>query len=454
MTEVMIRGFDGVLLRPHDSGYDAGRAVWNAVVDRRPALIAKCASTADVVAALRYGREAGLEIGVRCGGHSFLGLPVVEDGLLIDLSGLSAVRVDPGSRRAWVGGGALLGALDVAAQRYGLATTAGNVSHTGVGGLTLGGGIGWLARLHGLSCDNVASFELVTADGDVLRVSETEHPDLFWGLRGGGGNFGVVTEFEFRLHPVGTRALVADLIYELDDAGTALRGWRDLFADTPRRATPVARVGRRDDDRGGGAGKESRLARPMASIGYVWVGDPDEGRRLLASYSRIGRPVAQQVRELSYLDLQTGDDDVEGHAMRRYCKDHYLRELPDAAIDAFLAWDNDPFRPGARMTLNGGAIADEPDEDSAFSHRDALVEFTTAAGWTNPAEDGPRIAAARRYAAGLEPYASGAYVNTFADQDDSALRRAYSPAKLARLRDLKRAYDPANIFHRTTNIRP
>lgn len=444
MTALTMRGFDGLLVRPGDDGYEAGRTVWNAIVDRRPALIARCASTADVVAALRYGREAGLEIGVRCGGHSFLGLPVTDGGLLIDLSRLSSVRVDPGSRRARVGGGALLGGLDVAAQRYGLATTAGNVSHTGVGGLTLGGGTGWLARQHGLTCDNVVSYELVTAAGEVLRVSETEHPDLFWGLRGGGGNFGVVTEFEFRLHPIGTHALVADVFYELDDAATALRGWRDVLADTPRRATPVARVGRRDEFGG----------RPMASIGYVWVGDPYESRRLLASYARIGRPVTRRVRELSYLDLQTGDDEAEGHALRRYCKGHYLRALPDAAIDAFLAWDDDPFRPGARMTLNGGAIADVPDGDSAYSHRDALAEFTTAAGWIDPVEDEARIAAARQYAAGLEPYASGVYVNTIADEDDALLGRVYSSDKLTRLRELKRRYDPANVFRRTTNIRP
>src|SRR5262245_47189288 len=183
MTSLTIHGFDGVLTRPGDDGYDDARTVWNAIVDRRPAAIARCTTAADVVAAVRYGSEAGLEIGVRGGGHSFLGHPVAEGGLTIDLSGLTAVRVDPGSRRAWVGGGALLGGLDVAAQRYGLATTAGNVSHTGVGGLTLGGGTGWLARMYGLTCDNVASYQLVTAAGDVLRVSRTEHPDLFWALR-------------------------------------------------------------------------------------------------------------------------------------------------------------------------------------------------------------------------------------------------------------------------------
>jgi FAD/FMN-containing dehydrogenase len=431
-----IVAFDGLLSRPGDADYDSGRAVWNAMVDRRPALIAHCASTADVVAALRYGREAGLAIGVRGGGHSFLGLPVVEDGLLLDLSRLNSVQVDPVRRRARVGGGALLGALDVASQRYGLATTAGNVSHTGVGGLTLGGGIGWLARAYGLTCDNVTSYELVTADGAVLRVSATEHPDLFWAMRGGGGSFGVVTAFEFRLHPVGTRALTVDLFYDLDDAGPALRGWRDLFDDAPRQATPVARVGRWDEYGG----------RLVASIGYVWVGDIAEGRRLIPSYQAIGNPIGRRVRQLSYLDLQTQSDDAERHALRRYCKGHYLRSLPDAAIDAFLASDNNP---GGRLTLNGGAIGDVPDDATAYSHRDALVEFTTGDDWTDPAEDDAHITAARTYAAGLEPYTSGSYVNTIADDDPAAVHRAYSPDKLARLLQVKNNYDPENVFNQT-----
>lgn len=441
MTDVLISGFDGVLIHPEDEGYEAGRSVWNAVVDRRPALIAKCASTADVVSAVRYGRQAGLEIGVRGGGHSFLGFPVVEGGLLIDLSGLASVRIDPGTRRAWVGGGALLGALDIAAQRFGLATTAGNVSHTGVGGLTLGGGTGWLGRLLGLTCDNVASYQLVTADGDLLRVDAKAQPDLFWALRGGGGNFGVVTEFEFRLHPVGTQAFVADFYFDLDEARTALRAWRDLFADTPRRATPVARVGRWDEFGG----------RRMASIGFVWVGDPDEGRQLLPAYSGIGRPVAQHARELSYLDLQMGDDDTERHQLRRYCKGLYLREFPDRAIDAFLAPGNEM---GARLTMNGGAMADVPPGASAYSHRDALLEFTTSAAWTDPAEDEARVGSTRTYAAGLEPFASGSYVNTISDDDATAVRRAYSTPDLTRLAAVKRQYDPTNVFRHTHNIRP
>ncbi|SDU73941.1 FAD-binding oxidoreductase [Jiangella alkaliphila] len=427
-------------LRPGDAGYDAARTVWNAMVDRRPALIARCATAAEVVEAVRYGREQGLEIGVRGGGHSVLGLPIADGGLVIDLAPMGTVRVDAGSRRARVGGGALLGALDTAAQRYGLTTTAGNVSHTGVGGLTLGGGVGWLARMHGLTCDNVTSYEVVTADGELVTASRTERPDLFWGLRGGGGNFGVVTEFEFRLHPIGTRALRVELVHELEDAGTALRGWRDLLAEAPRRATPVARVTERD-------------GRPVVTIGYVWVGDPADGRRLLAAYRSIGRPVAERVEELSYLDLQTADDDDEGHAVRRYWKGHYLRQLSDRAIEAFLDRGNGTA-PAGRLTLNGGAVSDVPDEDSAFSHRDALVEFTTATGWTDPAEDEARMSAAREYAAGIEPFASGAYVNALSDEGASGVRRAYTPAKLARLTELKVRYDPDNVFHLNPNIRP
>ena len=452
-------GSQPAIVLPGDDGYDTQRSVWNAMVDRRPAVIARCAGRDDVAAAVRLGRARGLEIGVRCGGHSILGLPLTDGGLLIDLTPMDAVRVDPEGRRAWVQGGALLGALDRATQPYGLATTAGNVSHTGVGGLTLGGGMGWLAREYGLSCDNVTSFEMVTADGDVLRADAKENADLFWGLRGGGGNFGVVTEFEFRLHQVGTRSLLVDLYFLPEDAGAALRGWRDLIGVAPRRATLTAWVGT--------AGDWSHLppalrGRPLVGVGYVWVGDPDEGRRLLPALRGLGSPVAERVEELSYLDLQTMDDSAEGHRHRRYWKGHYFSEFPDDAVRAFLArgadgaLTNDEARylPAASLQSYGGAIADVVDDETAFSHRDTLVEFVAAARWTDPAEDAERMAAARRYGASLEPFAAGAYVNTLTDEGEQGVRRAYPKDKLVRLTALKDRYDPANVFHLNHNIPP
>jgi FAD/FMN-containing dehydrogenase len=436
---------DGEVLLPGGTGYDQARAVWNAMVDRRPRLIVRCTSAKDVSAAVRYGRENDLEIAIRCGGHSVNGHAVPEDGLMIDLTPLSQVRIDPARRRAWVKGGALLGALDRASHPRGLATTAGNVSHTGVGGLTLGGGMGWLARQHGLSCDNVVSYEVVTADGRTVRASAEENPDLYWGLRGGGGNFGVVTEFEFELHPVTGRTLIADLSFTLDDAPNVMRGWRDLMPTAPRAATLTAWVGARDGD-------------PQVSVGFVWVGVPDDAATLLAELRSLGRPVAEQVRTASYFELQQVDDDVEGHAFRRYWKGHYFRELPDAAIDAFIARGTPDGRgellPNASLQAYGGAIADVPDEATAFSHRDTLVEFVAAAKWTDPAEDESRIAAARRYGGSLAPYASGAYINVLSDEGQAGVQRAYRPDKLARLTTLKDAWDPDNVFHLNHNITP
>jgi FAD/FMN-containing dehydrogenase len=408
------------------------------MIDHRPKLIFQCASAGDVVTAVRTARERDLEIGVRCGGHNIAGLAVPHDGLMIDLTRLGRVTVDPATRRARVQGGAMLGALDRATQPFGLATTAGNVSHTGVGGLTLGGGMGWLAREHGLACDNVVSCTVVTAAGDVVRASADERPDLFWGLRGGGGNFGIVVEFEFRLHPTGTRALAAELTFPLDRAAAALRGWRDLADEAPRQATLTAGIS-------GNA----------VTLGYVWVGDPQAGRAMLPALRTIGVPDREVVRELSYTELQTRDDSIEGHAYRRYWKGHYLAELSDGAIAALV--DRDPADatlPGAGLQAYGGAIADVDDDATAFSHRRTRFEYVAAVKWSDPGEDGLRMGAARRAAAKLDPFAVGAYVNALSDEGASGVRRAYSEAKRARLTAVKDAYDPDNVFHLNHNIAP
>ena len=433
-TSMSAEDVDGQVLLSGDPGYDDARRVWNAMVDRRPQLIVRCASVDDVRAAIRFAREHDLEVGVRCGGHSVLGLSVPDGGVMIDLTPLAAVRIDPGRRRAWVQGGAMLGALDVAAQEHGLATTAGNVSHTGVGGLTLGGGMGWLARKYGLTCDNVASFQVVTADGEVVHAAEDENPELFWGLRGGGGNFGVVTEFEFRLHPVGTQAFSVELDFPVDRAAGVLAGWRDLNATAPREATFAATV-----------------LDGIATVGFVWVGDPEQGRQHARELQSLGRPVAERIVELSYVDLQRREDTLEGHALRRYWKGHYFRELPDAALAALL--EHHPAV-AASLQAYGGAIAEVPDEATAFSQRETAFEYVAAARWTDPSEDAERIAQARESAARLAPYASGAYVNVLTDEGAAGVRRAYTPAKLARLTALKNTWDPSNVFHLNQNIPP
>ena len=450
---------NGQVMLPGDDGYHSARALWNAMVDHRPSVVVRCTSSADVVAAINFARRNDLELGVRCGGHSVLGISVPDGGLLIDLSGLRKVRVDPDARRAFVQGGALLGDLDRAAQQFGLATTAGNVSHTGVGGLTLGGGMGWLARRFGLACDNVASYEVVTADGETRRVTESQHEDLFWALRGGGGNFGVVTEFEFRLHEIGTDALFVDGTFDEAEAPTAMRRWRDLIVDgVPPQATPLAWIGTMPDVPDVPAPVRNRTA---INLGFVWVGDPDEGRRLVPPVASLGTSLAERVEEASYLQLQSVDD--EWHrpgARRRYYKGHYLPELSDEAIDAFLSRGNpDPATdlrqlPNASFQGYGGAIAARSDGESAFSHRNTLVEFVASTAWTDPAEDDLRITAARRHGAALEPFASGVYVNVLSDEGEAGVRRAYPPAKMARLVELKRRYDPDNVFHLNQNIRP
>jgi FAD/FMN-containing dehydrogenase len=417
------------------------------MVDRRPAVVVRCADADTVAAAVRFARGHGLEIGVRCGGHSVSGMSVPDGGLMLDLTPMAAVRVDVDGRRARVQGGALLGALDRATQPYGLATTAGNVSHTGVGGLTLGGGMGWLARQHGLACDNVVSYTMVTADGEVVTASRTENPALFWGLRGGGGNFGIVTEFEFELHRAGTRTLVAEFDFRAEDAVPVLEGWRDLSAVAPRQATFTADV-------------SSTGSGPIATVGFVWVGDPAQGRRLLPAIRALGRPVAERITTPSYLELQRRDDTTGGHAFRRYSAGRYLRQFPTAAIEAFLLRGGtdlraDPYLPGVGLQAHGGAIADVPDADAAFGHRGTMFEFGAGSRWTDPTEDDVRMAAARDAGTALDAYASGVYVNSLtADDGQRGVRRAYPAAKLARLAALKTVWDPGNVFHLNQNIKP
>ena len=446
---------DGAVIGPDDESYDQARRVWNGMVDRRPALIARCTSGTDVAAAIRFARAHDLEVGVRGGGHSVVGQAIADGGLTIDLSPMGEVWVDPDRRLARVGGGALLGALDRASLAHGLATTAGNVSHTGVGGLTLGGGMGWLARRLGLACDNVAEYQIVTADGDELRVAETENPDLFWGLRGGGGNFGVVTEFTFRLHPFGGQVLSADFYYPASAAQAVLAAWRDFALAAPGEATPTAWIGT--------SGEWPFLSaehhnQPLVNAGFIWAGDVEEGRRQAAAFRGFGPVAGEELEELPYLTLQTAGDEGNRHGLRRYWKGQYLYELTPAAIDAFASRGGPA--PDGGMVPNGflqgygGAIGRVGADESAFSHRATQFEFVVMAGWEDPAEDDAQIGAARRFASAMEPHASGVYVNALSDEGTAGVAKAYRDATLGRLRTLKDRYDPHNVFHLNHNIAP
>lgn len=430
----------GRVLQPGDDDFDSARSVWNAMVDRRPRYIVQCSETADVAAAVQFATDRGLEVGIRCGGHGIVGHAVPDGGLMIDLRPMGEVSVDPLTRRARVQGGALLGALDDAAQAHGLATTAGNVSHTGVGGLTLGGGMGWLARQHGLACDNVVSYEVATAGGETLRASADSHPDLYWALRGGGGNFGVVTEFEFTLHPEPGHALSAEFRYPVATARDPMRRWRDLNDAAPRQVTYSATI-----------------ADGTVALGLVWVGDPSDGNALISALADelagVTEPESRVIERWSYLDLQRREDDLEAHAWRRYWKGHYFNELGDDLIEAVLARDADDL-PNVSLQAYGGAIGEIADEEAAFSSRDTAFEFVAASRWQDAAEDERRMSAARRYAATMDRFASGAYVNVLGGDGAAGIRRAYSDAKLARLATVKHRYDPDNVFHLNQNIRP
>jgi FAD/FMN-containing dehydrogenase len=449
----------GVLL-PGEPAYDVARAVWNGMVDHRPAVVARCSSPDDVARAIDFARRHDLEIGVKGGGHGILGQAVPDGGLVIDLGLLSGVAIDTAARTAAVGGGALLGDLDRASIEHGLVTTAGNVSHTGVGGLTLGGGMGWLARRLGLACDNVSEYELVTADGRRHAVSAQHDPDLYWGLRGGGGNFGVVTRFTFRLHPLPGRALSLDLLFPIEQGPSVLAAWRDYALQAPVAATPTAWVGRAGD---WPFLPEELRGTPMVAIGFVWVGERDEALRQAAALRSAAGVMAsaETIEEMSYAELQTSGDSGMVHGTRRYWKSHYLEQLSDEAIAAFVSRglpSGSPALDGVEPTgffqVFGGAIGQVGSDETAFSHRDARFEFVTMAGWDDPAEDGVRMDAARGIAAAIEPFASGQYVNGLADEGSGGVERAYPQETLARLRALKQRHDPDNVFRGNHNITP
>ena len=450
-----IDGFRGRLIRPSDIDYDAGRAVWNGAIDRRPSLIARCVGNADVVAAVRFARDHDLEIAIRGGGHNVAGTAVCDGGIVIDLSGMCGVRVDPGSRRAWVQGGALWGDVDHETQAHGLATTGGIVSHTGVAGLTLGGGVGWLMRKHGLTIDNLISVDIVTAEGERLRASEDEHPDLFWALRGGGGNFGVVTSFEFRLHPIGPTVLAGPIFWDANDAGVVLRFYRDFLRDAPDELGTVVRFGTAPPL---AAIPEELHWRPVLMIGTCYAGSVKAGEQALRPLRAYRSPLLDLVGPVPYTGFQSALDSTVVHGWNYYWKSTHLPGLQDDLIDVITGHAFAPSSPRSYAALFHlkGAVERVAEGGTAFGNRHATHAITIDCVW-RPGEDfGERDTAwTKEFYAALGRFREGVYVNFLGnDEEPDRVREAYGSSVYNRLGGVKATYDPDNVFHHNQNIRP
>jgi FAD/FMN-containing dehydrogenase len=445
--------FTGELIGPDHRHYERARQVWNGTVDRRPALIARCRGADDVVVALMYARERELPIAVRGGGHNVAGNAVCDAGVVIDLSGMKRVEVDPVRRTARVQPGVLLGELDRATQQHGLATPTGNVSMTGVAGLTLGGGLGWIARKHGPACDNLLSAEVVTAGGRRMTASETENPDLLWGLRGGGGNFGVVTSFEYRLHPVGPRVIAGGVLHDFADAPQVFRFFADYVLEAPDELSVTASTFPASAAMPVPREMHGRLVTVLA---VCWAGDEAEGERVLRPLRSFGRPLADLVTTMPYTALQSASDASYPNGQRNYWKSHMVDEITDGAVAVLLEHGPRITSPLSSFYFQhlGGAIARAGSDTAAFGHRDAVFDFTILTVWRDAAEDAEHVTWAREFFAAMQPYSTGVYVNNLGVEGAGRVRAAYAPETYDRLLALKDAYDPQNVFQLNQNVAP
>jgi FAD/FMN-containing dehydrogenase len=445
--------FRGALLRPEEEGYDEARRIWNGAIDRRPALIARCAGADDVAEAVRYARDNDLAVAVRGGGHAVAGHAVCDGGLMIDLSLMKAVRIDGASRTARAAGGVLWGELDRATQAFGLATTGGIISHTGIGGLTLGGGLGHLMRKHGLTVDNLRSVDLVTADGERLHVDAESSSELFWGLRGGGGNFGVATAFEYNLHPVGPMVLGGPIFWRREDAPAVFRFVRDFIADAPdelgltmvlNRAPPAPFI------------RPEHQHAPVLTMVVAWSGAIAEGERVVAPLRALGAPIAELVRPIPYVMLQSSLDGGAAHGMHYYWKSHRLPVLSDDVIETLMTQAASMKPPLSHIGLwaVGGAVTRVAPNETAVGARETGFDLNIVAAWPPPdAESATHTAWVRESWEALRSHATGVYVNFLSDEGASGVETAYGP-RLARLTALKDRYDPTNFFRMNANISP
>jgi len=446
-------GFRGQVVGRDDPTYDMHRKVWNGSIDRRPALILRCAGVADVIAAVKFCRVNGLPAAVRSGGHSFPGLSVADDVVVIDLSLMKGVRVDPQTRTARVQAGVLLGELDRETQAFGLAAPSGIVTHTGVAGLTLGGGIGWIMRKHGLSIDRLLRADVVTADGQFLQASADENADLFWGLRGGGGNFGIVTEFEFELVPVGPTVVAGPIFWPMDDAPDVLRFYRDWVADAPdelmtilihRKAPPLPFV------------PEELHGVPVVMVIPCWAGNVEEGEGVIRPMKEFGRPAADVCSQKPFLTHQAMFDPSFVPGRWYYFKSADVPAMTDEIIDTTVEHCLRISSPLTSFPIwqRGGAVARVGEDETAFSGRDAGFTYNIGASTATAEGFDEEREWVRNFWTALEPHFTTVYVNFLMDEGEDRVRQAYGAAKYDRLKVLKRKYDPDNFFRINQNLPP
>ena len=450
----LARYFRGELIRRDHPSYDGARRVWNGAIDRHPALIARCTGVADVLAVVRFAREHDFLVAVRGGGHNVAGTAVCDDGVVIDLSPMKAMRVDPIARTARAQPGLLWGEFDHETQAFGLAAPGGIVTHTGIAGLTLGGGLGWLMRRYGLTCDNLLSADVVTADGELVRASADENTDLFWGLRGGGGNFGIVTSFEYQLHPVGPTLMAGVILHPAAMAREVLDFYRHFISSAPDELMSIVVL---------------RMApsapflspeihgQPVVIIAVCYAGTVDEGERALAPLRRFGEPLADLIQPTLYASHQSMIDASVPHGLGYYWKSEYLRPLSDELIDTLVAhaWRVATPESYTAMFHMGGAVGREDREGSAFEDRYAAHAMTIDGVWSDPDASEPCMAWARNFWDAVRPHSTGrVYVNFLGEEGQDRVRAAYGAQKYERLRALKRKYDPTNFFRVNQNIVP
>lgn len=443
----------GELLRPTDDGYDAARKIWNGMIDKHPSMIARCSGVADVIAAVRFAHDHNLLVAVRGGGHNVAGNAVCDGGIVIDLSPMKGIRVDRAQRTAHAQAGLTWGQFDHETQALGLALTGGIQSTTGIAGFTLGGGFGYLARKHGLTCDNLLSADLVTADGNFLTASATEHQDLFWSLRGGGGNFGIVTSFEFRLYPLGP-VLGGMVLHPLERAAEVLRFYRDYIATAPDELFTIAAF--LTAPSAPQLPKHIHGTKVMAII-ICYSGPPEEGERLVQPLRAFGAPEADTVAIKPYQTVQCMLDAANPPGLHNYWKSEYIKGLSDEAIDTMVAYAAQAASPMSKILFSNlqGAVSRVGRDETAYVHRDAPFILNIIAMWSDGLESDQHIGWARDFWVAMQPFsAGGVYVNFLNNEGEDRVKAAYDPKTYERLVALKNKYDPTNFFRLNQNIKP